>query len=261
MISTTPSLDAARRQRGTALSPHSRVFGALAASSAAIVLLTGCAADGPQLHNRPDRELALHDGTNSATISEEAELSDAESPSGYTATEAGSLLQFGQTGQVSTRTNDGKIQFWSVTVAYPSDLSVDSVLLTSATDGIDHFLCYRYDLTYLGSADDPAIDDTELLAPPDKKTSTVSAPVLLPVNSDAETANRVKNDASTVCDVPQDQQTPMLSADLNEGQTYSEAVSSFLYSDRKRGVNPTGIELVMTPASAEGQDPEYLYWF
>lgn len=236
----------------------------LAASAAVMSLvLIGCATDGTEPESRPDREFALHDGedTGSDASSGSTSADALEPPDGYSATDPDTILQLGQTAHVATSTNESEIQYWSITMQEPLNQSVDAVIVSSPTDGIDRFVCYRYRLTYLGSDELVHSSDSELVAPPDEENSRVSVPYLLPVNNDGETANLVRNGNNALCDVPDSQQVPSLSQDLEEGTTYVGAVTSYIRTDRKSGVAPTGVEIILDSTVPDYEDDQYIFWY
>ncbi|MGO2426743.1 MAG: hypothetical protein ACTH7R_10395 [Corynebacterium flavescens] len=89
----------------------------------------------------------------------------------------------------------------------------------------------------------------------------MSIPELFAFNDEGETANRLRNDASTICGVPVEEQVPMRSARLEEGKLYRGAVASFVYTDRLRGIPSTGIELIPDASIGGEENHAYTYWF
>lgn len=231
------------------------------AATGALMLLTGCAVDGPQVENRPPREIALRQGAQTTEVAAPALPREREISAHSTEPHEEKILHFGEASRISTLSNEGEVQLWSVVVFAPESRSVEFANLSSPTGEIDHFDCYGYELTFLGSSVNSGSSDLELQALPDERKAIVSIPELFAVNDEGETANRLRNDASTICGVPVEEQVPMRSARLEEGKLYRGAVASFVYTDRLRGIPSTGIELIPDASIGGEENHAYTYWF
>lgn len=76
-------------------------------------------------------------------------------------TRGGSTLSFGETATVATSADDGRLFVWDITVYDKVVRSPDQVRLSdpSQGQGVDHYVCYAYDVVFMGvdnrSAEDP----------------------------------------------------------------------------------------------------------
>ena len=133
----------------------------------------------------------------------------AGTPHGFTATEPGTHLRYGETASVLTESREGNISYFKVRVdaprladnIRPTGSSEDFTLPESAST-----ICFPVSLTYLGAADTSA---------------PTSLPDLAPATADGSRANEVPNSAAASCPYSQVPAIPKV------GQTYRTALVSF----------------------------------
>ncbi|AHW63034.1 Putative secreted protein [Corynebacterium glyciniphilum AJ 3170] len=138
-------------------------------------------------------------------------------------TGAGITLAFGETATVATSTDDGRLLIWNVTVYDKVVRSPAQVPLTTPTDGdgVDHYVCYAYDVTYLG-VDTPVSPDTPALRGiPDTTRAPVPAPRMTPVAPDGSDAIHVLGGEDDGCGIPVTNRVPVSEGALVRDHAYA----------------------------------------
>lgn len=155
-----------------------------------------------------------------------------------TLTAPGTSLRFGDPATLATTDQEGRYLVWSVIVHDSVVRSPDQVLLVDPAEGAgtDHYLCYAYDITFLGAVPRYTDDPTVLTVIPDTERASTAAPEILPATADGADAHRVAGGTDEGCGIPPDNRLPAVEGALDVDHAYARGV-----------LGPVGVD-----AAAEG---------
>ena len=205
--------------------------------------LTACSSDDDDDTASTDSAASSSDSTGSG------EVTLPDTPAGFELTEDGSHLALGEKGNVVTQNPSGQFQYWEVTVSDLKDLPADTFELEDSGTEIDHFVCVNYELTFLGSADDPDFEkdptDVETTYPDGSPMLLTARPDMVPVGADGEDQNTIYNANYEDCGISPDDTLPNQLDEVEEGKVYRDADVRFVGKGSREdvGVEPKGGQL------------------
>ncbi|MGN0096630.1 MAG: hypothetical protein ACI38U_11280 [Corynebacterium sp.] len=153
----------------------------------------------------------------------ETDIDLAGAPDGFELTPADTRLSFGDTAQVLTQNRGGVLQFWDVTVSGLKDLPADAVELQDEDTDVDHFVCVNYEMTLLGTAENP-----DFTPDPENDSDTdyaglSSEPDMGILGEDDRMANSIIGGGAEECDIPDGDALGFRLDEVEEGKTYRDA--------------------------------------
>lgn len=208
-------------------------------------------------------------------------------------------LLYGDAATVASTDRKQRLLAWTLRVDAPTQVQPADVVLPDPADfdGVDHFLCHRVSLTFLGATGEPGSDsdadtDADTGADQDDGSTAASAtasgsasattlgsvraasldktvpPQLSPAASDGSDAVDLNigveaaRSADENCGVPDAEMLPLAEGDLSIGRTYTRAVIAAVPADDTP--TPAGVRFDYTPgipgASDDAQHPSSVYW-
>ncbi|MEJ6549021.1 MULTISPECIES: hypothetical protein [unclassified Corynebacterium] len=187
--------------------------------------LTACSSDDSGSHS----DSSTSDSRSAADAGNaEIEIDLAGAPDGFELTPADTRLSFGDTAQVLTQNRGGVLQFWDVTVSGLKDLPADAMELQDEDTDVDHFVCVNYEMTLLGTAENPDFTpDPEDDADTDYSTLP-SAPEMGILGEDDRMANSIIGGGAEECDISDGDVLGYRLDEVEEGKVYRDADVSFV---------------------------------
>lgn len=160
-----------------------------------------------------------------------------------TLTAPGTTLRFGDPATLATTDQEGRYLVWSVTVHDSVVRSTDQVPLVDPAEGagVDHYLCYAYDITFLGAVPRYTDDPTVLTGIPDTERASTAAPEILPVTADGSDAHRVAGGTDEGCGIPPDNRLPAVEGALDVDHAYARGVLGQVGVDAAAEGTATGV--------------------
>lgn len=157
-------------------------------------------------------------------------------------TAPGSTLVFGDAATVATADEEGRLLVWSITAHDGVPRGRESVRLLDplAGEGVDHYLCFAFDIVYLGAVPRFTDDPVVLTALPDT-TSAVPTPMMVPMNRDGLNGNQVVGSVDDGCGIPPVSRLPVSQNELVAGRHYARGVLSHAPADPDWPSVPVGL--------------------
>lgn len=175
-----------------------------------------------------DNDSAAASGSSGSDDAAEVEVDLPGAPDGFEPTPADTRLSFGDTAQVLTQNRGGVLQFWDVSVSGLNDLPADAMELDDEDTDIDHFVCVNYEMTLLGTADDP-----DFTPDPEDDADTDFAdfptePDMSVLGENDRMANAIIGAGAEDCDVSDSDTLGYRLDEIEEGKVYRDADVSFV---------------------------------
>lgn len=180
-------------------------------------------------------------------------------------TAPGTKLGFGAPATVATADEEGRLLGWTITVHDGVIRTRDQVhLLDPAEEAIvDHYICYAYEITFLGAVLRFGEDPVVLTAPPDS-TAAVQALVMVPVTAEGLNANQVVGSVDDGCGIPPQDRLPVTGNALAAGKTYVRGVLGHSPADTSWPSVPVGVRFDYSAgvpgASTDSASPSSVFW-
>ncbi|ARU47072.2 hypothetical protein [Corynebacterium silvaticum] len=138
-------------------------------------------------------------------------------------TPLGAKLKFGEPAHVVTEDTEGRYLVWAVTahdgVRLPSERV--SLLNASETDEVSHFMCYAYDVEFLGAIPKGSDDPLALSGLADAEHTAVTAPTLMPATGSGDNALHLNGGADNACGIPASNRIPTSESQLKVNHVYA----------------------------------------
>ncbi|WP_145941330.1 hypothetical protein [Corynebacterium glyciniphilum] len=171
-------------------------------------------------------------------------------------TRGGSTLSFGETATVATSADDGRLFVWDITVYDKVVRSPDQVRLSdpSESHGVDHYVCYAYDVVFVGVDDRNAEDPSVLRGAPDTARTAVPAPGTVPVAADRSGTTRLRGGEDDNCGIPVSNRVPLSEKDLVRGHAYARGTVAAVTEPAESAPTapPAGVRFDGDPLTSSG---------
>jgi len=152
------------------------------------------------------------------------------------------ILSFGESAQIESIDDRGQRLSWEMTAYRGIDRSLTDVGLAPAdAPGVDHLVCFAFDLTYLGPQ--PNSSDRASVKP--ERTTGVPAPLVLPITIDGSETTVVTGGADSGCGIPEATRLPTQRRSLTIGERYARGILSV--ANNSGAAAPIGVR-VDTPS-------------
>lgn len=139
-------------------------------------------------------------------------------------TQPGAELPFGEPGIVASSDAEGRLLVWSVTPYQGVDLSPGQVpLALPATAVGENYVCFAYDIAYLGEITSVLGDDDVVLGAGGVTGAAVAPPELVPGTTEGEAATRLVGGADGACSIPPESRLPAAQEALALNYPYARA--------------------------------------
>lgn len=184
-------------------------------------------------------------------------------------TRGGSTLSFGETATVATSADDGRLFVWDITVYDKVVRSPDQVRLSdpSQGQGVDHYVCYAYDVVFMGVDNRSAEDPSVLWGTPDTARTAVPAPGTAPVAADRSGTTRLRGGEDDNCGIPVSNRVPLSEKDLVRGHAYARGTVAAVTEPAESAptATPAGVRFDGDPLTSPGDDvrpapPPPVFW-
>lgn len=184
-------------------------------------------------------------------------------------TRGGSTLSFGETATVATSADDGRLFVWDITVYDKVVRSPDQVRLSdpSQGQGVDHYVCYAYDVVFMGVDNRSAEDPSVLRGTPDTARTAVPAPGTAPVAADRSGTTRLRGGEDDNCGIPVSNRVPLSEKDLVRGHAYARGTVAAVTEPAESAptATPAGVRFDGDPLTSPGDDvrpapPPPVFW-
>lgn len=184
-------------------------------------------------------------------------------------TRGGSTLSFGETATVATSADDGRLFVWDITVYDKVVRSPDQVRLSdpSQGQGVDHYVCYAYDVVFMGVDNRSAEDPSVLRGTPDAARTAVPAPGTAPVAADRSGTTRLRGGEDDNCGIPVSNRVPLSEKDLVRGHAYARGTVAAVTEPAESAptATPAGVRFDGDPLTSPGDDvrpapPPPVFW-
>lgn len=160
-----------------------------------------------------------------------------------TLTAPGTRLGFGEPATLATTDQEGRYLVWSVAVHDGVVRAPADVPLVDPAEGagVDHYLCYAYDITFLGAVPRYTDDPTVLTGVPDVTRTPVAAPRIRPATVDGADARRVAGGTDQGCGIPEGNRLPPVEGDLAVGHPFARGALGAVGPDAAAEGTATGV--------------------
>ncbi|AIG06941.1 hypothetical protein CPTB_00421 [Corynebacterium pseudotuberculosis] len=138
-------------------------------------------------------------------------------------TPLGTTLKFGETANVVTEDSEGRYLVWAVTAhdGVPLPLEKVSLLNTNESNEVSHFMCYAYDVEFLGAVSKGSDDPLALSGLADAEHAAVIAPTLVPATASGDNALHLNGGADKACGIPDSSRIPTSESLLKVNRVYA----------------------------------------